>query len=83
MSGLRKDDIIIDDDPVVQEALTRLPKDEYRNRIKRIIRAHEANGKKAAVPEEFRDPDPMKPYLRNIVEEVRQEKMEFDAINNY
>merc|ERR1719183_514033 len=81
--GLKKDDLIVSEDPVVKEALSRLDPEELRQRQKRIIRAHESYLTKSPVPEDCRDPDPLKPYLLPIIMEVRKEKAEMESLNNY
>ncbi|KAI9016769.1 ubiquinol-cytochrome C reductase complex 14kD subunit-domain-containing protein [Hyaloraphidium curvatum] len=81
--GLVADDLIPEQNPIVGEALRRLPKREAYDRMYRIKRAVQASIQQSELePEQWTKPSEDKPYLREYVAQVEREKMELDAYNN-
>ena len=76
-TGLRRDDLIYDDDPDVEEALRRIPVEELDLRNFRIKRALDINLKQSVLPEhEWVTDATDKPYLDHVIEQVKNERKE-------
>ncbi len=78
--GLVKDDIIDDEDPLVIEAINRLPKEVREARIRRITRAFELSTNQKILPRsEWTPIEDDVPYLRPYMQWVYNEMEEYDA----
>jgi len=78
--GLLYDDILNDEDPVVIEALNRLPEEVRRAREKRLARAFDLSVNQKRLPKEkWTKVEDDVAYLRPYVLWVRSEMEEFDA----
>jgi ubiquinol-cytochrome c reductase subunit 7 len=78
--GLVLDDVLNDEDPVVIEAINRLPKDVKDARIRRITRAFDLNVNGKILPKsEWTPIEDDVPYLRPYVLWVENEMEEYDA----
>lgn len=78
--GLLYDDILNDEDPVVIEAINRLPEEVRRAREKRIARAFDLSVNQKRLPkEQWTKPEDDVAYLRPYVMWVRAEMEEYDA----
>ena len=74
---MRRDDLIFDDDPDVEEALRRIPSEELDLRNFRIKRALDINLKQSILPEhEWTTDDTDISYLDHVIEQVKQERKE-------
>jgi ubiquinol-cytochrome c reductase subunit 7 len=79
--GLLYDDLIPDEGELVQEALRRLPPNEYYERIFRFRRAINLSIKKEELPkEEWTTAEKDVGYLRPILQQV---ELEFATIQNF
>ncbi|KAK9376912.1 cytochrome b-c1 complex subunit 7 [Lipomyces chichibuensis] len=75
--GLRYDDLISEENPIVQKAINRLPPKEYCDRVFRIRRAHQLSIMQQLLPkEEYLKPDEDVRYLTPYILEVEAEMKE-------
>lgn len=75
--GLRYDDLLNEYDPIVKEALSKLPPEEMELRNKRLKRAIDLDLKKTYLPEELQaKEDIWNPYLRTRIEAIKQKAVE-------
>ncbi|KXJ14074.1 cytochrome b-c1 complex subunit 7 [Exaiptasia diaphana] len=75
--GLRREDLLSDDDPDVVEALKRIPDDELNMRNFRVKRAIDATMKQRLLPQElWTKPSEDVTYLDIVIEQVKKERME-------
>ncbi|KAL9654777.1 hypothetical protein ABK040_008571 [Willaertia magna] len=78
--GLLYDDLLNDEDPVIIEALNRVPEEVLRAREKRLARAFDLSVNQKRLPkEEWTKPEDDVAYLRPYVVWVRCEMEEYDA----
>ncbi|KAK0053976.1 cytochrome b-c1 complex subunit 7 [Biomphalaria pfeifferi] len=78
--GLRKDDVLLETPytgPIIQEALKRIPKEEFDARNFRILRANQLSMMKTVLPrDQWTVYEEDEPYLWPHIEEVMREKEE-------
>ncbi|XP_065844037.1 cytochrome b-c1 complex subunit 7-like [Oscarella lobularis] len=75
--GLWREDLIMDDDPDVKEALRRLPTDQINHRNFRMKRALDLSMKHRLLPkEEWTKSEEDISYLLPVLEEVKKERKE-------
>ncbi|XP_031552912.1 cytochrome b-c1 complex subunit 7-like [Actinia tenebrosa] len=75
--GLHKEDLLIEDDPDVTEALKRIPEDSLNMRNFRIKRAIDVTMKQTILPEElWTKPSEDVPFLDPIIQQVKAERKE-------
>ncbi|KAK7208571.1 ubiquinol-cytochrome c reductase complex 14 kDa protein [Myxozyma melibiosi] len=75
--GLRYDDLIAEESPVVQKAINRLPPKEYYDRVFRIRRAHQLSLMHQLLPkEEYLKPEDDIRYLTPYILEAEAEAKE-------
>ncbi|KAK9356107.1 cytochrome b-c1 complex subunit 7 [Lipomyces doorenjongii] len=75
--GLRYDDLIAEENPIVQKAINRLPPKEYYDRVFRIRRAHQLSLMHQLLPkEEYLKPEEDVRYLTPYILEVEAEMKE-------
>ena len=80
--GLLYDDILNDEDPMIIEALNRLPEEVRRAREKRLARAFDLSVNQKRLPrEQWTKPEDDVAYLRPYVLWVRSEMEELDSEN--
>ena len=78
--GLLYDDILNDEDPMIIEALNRLPEEVRRAREKRLARAFDLSVNQKRLPrEQWTKPEDDVAYLRPYVLWVRSEMEEVDS----
>ncbi|KAJ3407853.1 Cytochrome b-c1 complex subunit 7 [Chytridiales sp. JEL 0842] len=81
--GLRYDDLIPDETPIIQEALRRLPPRETQDRIFRFRRAIQLSSQQTVLePVEWTKPEEDIPYLRPIIDQVESEVASQEAFDN-
>ncbi|KAJ3183335.1 Cytochrome b-c1 complex subunit 7 [Gaertneriomyces sp. JEL0708] len=81
--GMRYDDLIPDEGPVVQEALRRLTPREHNDRVFRMRRALQASTLGQQLdPKEWTKPEQDKPYLGALMEQVEAEFATERTFNN-
>ncbi|KAI5801486.1 cytochrome b-c1 complex subunit 7 [Peziza echinospora] len=82
--GLLADDLINEEDPVVQQALTRLPPKAAYDRVYRMRRAMQCSLSHQLLPaEEQTKPEEDVPYLQPYIAELRREQAERDELDAY
>lgn len=75
--GLRYDDLLIEDDDEVKQALSKLSPEEMEMRNKRLKRAIDLDVKKTYLPEDLQaQEDVWNPYLTNRINALKEKKME-------
>jgi len=75
--GLRKEDLLMDDQPDVVEAIKRLPSEERDLRLFRLKRAYDLTMKQIILPEEqWTKPEEDVTYLRPYIELCKKERVE-------
>lgn len=80
--GLKFDDLMIEEDPDVAEAVRRLTPEQQLARKRRQFRAFDISLKKTPLPDHIQAvQDPFEPYLQDIIKEVREERLERELIN--
>lgn len=78
--GLVKDDILDDEDPLIMEAINRLPKEVREARTRRITRAFDLSTNQKILPRNQWTPvEDDVPYLRPYIQWVYNEMEEYDA----
>ncbi|KAI9216419.1 ubiquinol-cytochrome-c reductase complex subunit 6 [Blastocladiella britannica] len=81
--GLRYDDITMEETPIVQEALSRLPRDVLAERNYRHRRAFQLSLTHSILPkDQWTKPEEDKPYLRPMVALVESEFAEKAKYDN-
>ncbi|KAJ2557822.1 Cytochrome b-c1 complex subunit 7 [Coemansia sp. RSA 1933] len=81
--GLRYEDLLREESPIVQEAISRLDRDEIDARNYRHRCAFQLSLSHSELPRsEWTKPEEDYKYLSHIVEEVRLEQVERDAFNS-
>lgn len=81
--GLRFDDLIAEEHPIVQTALRRLPEDESYARVFRIIRAHQTELTHHLLPKnEWIKPKEDVPFLLPHILEAEAAAMEKEELDN-
>ncbi|KAJ1723559.1 Cytochrome b-c1 complex subunit 7 [Coemansia erecta] len=81
--GLRYDDLLREETPIVQEAIARLGRDETDGRVFRQKRAFQLSLSHAELPSpQWTKPQDDYKYLQPLIEEVRLEVAERDAFNS-
>eukprot|EP01137_Pigoraptor_chileana_P007696 Opistho-2@53611 len=83
--GLRREDLIMEELPGVEEALERLPRDEFDRRAVRIRMAMNADASHSILsPDQWTDgkKDAETPYLLPTLRKVLEEIKEKEAWNN-
>lgn len=81
--GLRYDDLLEEEKPIMQTALRRLPEDESNARTFRIIRAHQCELSHHLLPKAERlKPQEDVPYLLPYILEAEAEAAEKDALDH-
>ncbi|AQZ14022.1 QCR7 (YDR529C) [Zygosaccharomyces parabailii] len=81
--GLRFDDLIAEENPVMQKALKRLPEDESYARVFRIIRAHQTELTHHLLPEsQWIKPKEDVPFLLPYILEVEAANKEKEELDN-
>ncbi|KAK9456102.1 cytochrome b-c1 complex subunit 7 [Dipodascopsis uninucleata] len=83
--GLRYDDLIAEENPIVQKAINRLEPKEYYDRAYRIRRAHQLSLQHQLLPkDQYLKPEEdiryLTPYILEVEAEVR-ERQYFDNIS--
>jgi ubiquinol-cytochrome c reductase subunit 7 len=81
--GLMYDDTLMDKEPVIERALELLPPDLAIARYRRMMRAADLSLKKAHLPVEDQNYDPMIPYLAPFVEEAKFQMQEEQELLQY
>ncbi|KAJ2156912.1 Cytochrome b-c1 complex subunit 7 [Coemansia sp. RSA 552] len=81
--GLRYDDLLREETPIIQEAIGRLSRAETDGRVYRQKRAFQLSlsHQELPVPQRTKPEDDYK-YLQPLIEEVRLEQEERDAFNS-
>ncbi|GAB5366656.1 hypothetical protein AAMO2058_001162300 [Amorphochlora amoebiformis] len=74
--GLRYDDLLIETDPDVMTAISRLPPRERALRQMRLKRALDCELKHSYVPEQLWDKQGDHRYLTPLIEKARKERLE-------
>ncbi|KAJ2725898.1 Cytochrome b-c1 complex subunit 7 [Coemansia sp. Benny D115] len=81
--GLRYDDLLREETPIIQEAIARLNRDETDGRVYRQKRAFQLSLSHQELPRsQWTKPEDDYQYLQPIIEEVRLEQAERDAFNS-
>ncbi|KAJ2776179.1 Cytochrome b-c1 complex subunit 7 [Coemansia javaensis] len=81
--GLRYDDLLREETPIIQEAISRLPREEVDGRVYRHKRAFQLSLSHAELPRsEWTKPQDDYAYLQPIIDEVAAEHAERDAFNS-
>lgn len=81
--GLRLDDLIIEENPVMQKAISRLPKDELYSRNYRILTAHQlALSHQILPPSKLLKYEEDLPSLTPYILELELEAFEKDELDN-
>jgi ubiquinol-cytochrome c reductase subunit 7 len=81
--GLKYDDVVMEENPTMQEVLRRLPREAVSEREFRYKRAFQASLMKGYVAEtEQVKPEEDRPYLQHLLAEVRQEASERVQFDN-
>ncbi|EPX72076.1 ubiquinol-cytochrome-c reductase complex subunit 6 [Schizosaccharomyces octosporus yFS286] len=81
--GLRYDDLTLEENDVVEKALSRLPEHESFDRVYRIRRAMQLNIENKILPKsEWTKSEEDTLYLRPIVKRVMEEKQEREAFDS-
>jgi len=82
--GLMSDDCVAFDHPYVKEAILRLPKEVREERQFRIIRATTLSAKSKILPKsEWMTIEQDKPYIQDVIEEIRAEHEEKAKIDRF
>ncbi|KAK4249083.1 cytochrome b-c1 complex subunit 7 [Corynascus novoguineensis] len=80
--GLKADDLILEENETVLQALSRLPPKENYDRIYRIRRATQLSLQHKILPKhEWTKPEEDVPYLTPILEQLQAELKEKDALD--
>ncbi|CAM9292662.1 unnamed protein product [Laminaria digitata] len=80
--GLKFDDLMIEEDEDVAEAVRRLTPNQQLARKRRQLRAFDISLKKTPLPDHVQAvQDPFEPYLQDIINEVREERLERELLN--
>ncbi|KAJ1646619.1 Cytochrome b-c1 complex subunit 7 [Coemansia erecta] len=81
--GLRYDDLLREETPIIQEAIARLNRDETDGRVYRHKRAFQLSLSHQELPSsQWTKPQDDYKYLQPLIEEVRLEQEERDAFNS-
>ncbi|KAI8324457.1 14 kDa subunit of cytochrome bd ubiquinol oxidase [Martensiomyces pterosporus] len=81
--GLRYDDLLKEETPLIQEAVNRLSREEIDNRNYRHKRAFQLSLAHQELPRaQWTNPAEDYQYLQPVIEEVRLEHAERDAFNS-
>ncbi|GMF37953.1 unnamed protein product [[Candida] boidinii] len=81
--GLKLDDVLIEETPVMQKAIARLPASESYARNYRILTAHQLSLSQSVLPESKAvKPEEDIPYLTPYILEAEAEAFEKDELNN-
>ncbi|ETS81760.1 Cytochrome b-c1 complex subunit 7 [Pestalotiopsis fici W106-1] len=81
--GLRADDLIVEEDEDVLKALKRLSPQESYDRVYRIRRAMQCSVSHKLLPkEEQTKPEEDVPYLVPLIEQIRAERKEKEALDS-
>ncbi|KAJ2382083.1 Cytochrome b-c1 complex subunit 7 [Coemansia sp. RSA 2559] len=81
--GLRYDDLLREETPIVQEAISRLNREEIDTRNYRHRRAFQLSLSHSELPRsEWTKPEEDYKYLQPLIEEVRLEQVEREAFNS-
>lgn len=81
--GLKLDDLLIEETPEMQKAISRLPAEESYARNYRIISAHQLAVSIDVLPKEKElKPEEDTPYLTPYILEAEAEAFEKEALNN-
>eukprot|EP00471_Norrisiella_sphaerica_P003061 CAMPEP_0184485100 /NCGR_PEP_ID=MMETSP0113_2-20130426/6741_1 /TAXON_ID=91329 /ORGANISM="Norrisiella sphaerica, Strain BC52" /LENGTH=104 /DNA_ID=CAMNT_0026866389 /DNA_START=66 /DNA_END=380 /DNA_ORIENTATION=- len=78
--GLRYDDLLIETDPDVVTAISRLSPRERALRTMRLKRALDCELKHSYVPEQYWDKQGPHRYLTPMIEQARKERLEKDYL---
>ncbi|KAI1327358.1 14 kDa subunit of cytochrome bd ubiquinol oxidase [Xylariaceae sp. FL0255] len=82
--GLRSDDLIVEENEMVIQALKRLPPQEAYDRVYRLRRAIQCSVSHKLLPkEEWTKPEEDVPYLSPIIEQIKaaeKEKEDLDSL---
>ncbi|ESW99782.1 hypothetical protein HPODL_03653 [Ogataea parapolymorpha DL-1] len=81
--GLRLDDLMIEETPLMQKVISRLPADESYARNYRIITAHQlVLSAKVLPPSKVLKPEEDIPYMLPYILEAEAEEFEKEELNN-
>ncbi|KAI7822451.1 cytochrome b-c1 complex subunit 7 [Kickxella alabastrina] len=81
--GMRYDDLLREETPIIQEAIARLNRDETDGRVYRQKRAFQLSLSHQELPlTQWTKPQDDYKYLQPLIEEVRLEHVERDAFNS-
>ncbi|KAJ1835136.1 Cytochrome b-c1 complex subunit 7 [Coemansia sp. RSA 2711] len=81
--GLRYDDLLREETPIIQEAISRLNREETDNRVYRQKRAFQLSLSHQELPTpQWTKPEDDYKYLQPLIDEVTAEQAERDAFNS-
>ncbi|CAN0346866.1 unnamed protein product [Ascophyllum nodosum] len=80
--GLKFDDLMMEENEDVAEAIRRLTPAQRLARRRRQLRAFDISLKKTPLPDHIQAvQEPFEPYLQNLIDQVKEERKEKELLN--